>query len=176
MFLLSKLFLQTPLNQPNIRDIKPPFDAPSNYLSFILLGLVIVVGLILGLFYLRKHRQKKPITPIVEVESRPVHEIALEQLEALEKAENDMEEYHTQISYVVRKYISARFRVPALELTTASLLHEMIRNQVDNACIDRLQHFLTNCDRVKFASYLPELSEAKDRMTDARWIIDTTIS
>ncbi|MCG9127343.1 hypothetical protein JT359_07035 [Candidatus Poribacteria bacterium] len=175
MFLLSKLTLQTPVNQLNIRDIKPPFDTPSNFFSVIILGVVIVVGLIFGLYYLRKRRQKKPTIPIVEVESRPAHEIALDQLQALEKDTNDMEEYHTQISYVIREYITARFRIPALELTTAGLLHELIRNQVDKTCIDRLQYFLTNCDRVKFASYLPNTSEAAERMTDARWIIDTTM-
>ena len=176
MFLLSELIMETPINRQSIRDIKPPFDAPPNYLPYILLGIVIVAGLILGVFYLRKLRQNKPITPIVEVESRPAHEIAMEQLKALEKDTKDMEVYHTQIAYVIREYITARFRIPALELTTSRLLHEMIRNQVDKPCIDRLQNFLMNCDRVKFASYLPNTSEADERMTDARWIIDTTMS
>lgn len=176
MFLLSELIIETPINLQTIRDIKPPFDAPSNYLPYILLGIVVVVGLILGVFYLRKLRQNKPITPIVEVESCPAHEIALEQLKALEQDRKDMEVYHTQISYVIREYITARFHIPALELTTSRLLHEMTRSQVDQSCIDRLQNFLTNCDRVKFASYLPNTSEADERMTDARWIIDTTMS
>ncbi|RKU30850.1 hypothetical protein C6497_04020 [Candidatus Poribacteria bacterium] len=176
MFLLSDLILQTTVNRQSIRDIKPPFDVPPNYMMYIILGIVIVVGLSLGVFYLRKHRLNKTITPIVEVESRPAHEIALEQLNALEKDTKDMETFHTQISYVIREYITARFHIPALELTTSSLLREMISNQVDKSCIDRLQDFLTNCDRVKFASYLPNTSEADKRMIDARWIIDTTIS
>lgn len=176
MFLLSELVLQTPVTTQGIRDIKPPFDVPPNYMMYIILGIIIVVGLIWGVFYLQKHRLNKPNTPIVEVESRPAHEIALEQLNALNKDTKDMETYHTQISYVIREYITARFHIPALELTTSSLLQEMICNQVDKSCIDRLQDFLTNCDRVKFASYLPNTSEADERMMDARWIIDTTIS
>ena len=176
MFLLAELILQTPVNPQSIRDIKPPFDVPPNYIPYIILGIVIVAGLILGVFYLRKHKQNNPIAPIGEVESPPAHEIALEQLKALEKNKKDMEVYHTQISYVIREYITARFHIPALELTTSSLLHEMISNQVDKPCIDRLQEFLMNCDRVKFASYLPNTSEADERMMDARWIIDTTMS
>lgn len=176
MFLLSELILQTPVNPKSIRDIKPPFDLPPNYLPYILLGMVIVVVAIVGVFYLLKWRQNKPITQIIEVESRPPHEIALEQLKALETDTKDLEAYHTQISHVIREYITLRFRIPALELTTSSLLHEMLRNQVDKNCIDRLQNFLMNCDRVKFASYLPNTSEADERMTDARWIIETTMS
>ncbi len=176
MFLLSELILQTPINAQTIRDIKPPFDPPPNYMPSIILGLVIVVGVIFGVLYLRKRRQNRPIIPIEEVESRPAHEIALEQLNALETENTDMEFYHIQISHVIREYITARFQIPALELTTSSLLHEMTRYEVDKPCIDRMKNFLKNCDRVKFASYLPNTSEADERMTDARWIIKTTMS
>lgn len=176
MFLLSELILQTPINSQTIRDIKPPFDPPPNYLSYIILGFVILVGIILGILYLRKRRQSRPIISNEQDISRPAHEIALEQLNALETKNTDMEYYHIHISHVIRQYITARFHIPALELTTSSLLHEMTRNEVDMSCIDRMNNFLTNCDRVKFASYLPNSSEADERMTDARWIIETTMS
>ena len=34
--------------------------------------------------------------------------------------------------------------------------------------------YLANCDKVKFATYQPELADASARIADARWIVDET--
>lgn len=177
MSFIPQLLLQTPLTKQSLRDIKPPFEVPQNPLSYLLLGVIIIVVVVCVIWiYIRKRRQIEPIQTTEVAVTRPPHEIALEQLETLETSSYDMETYHTLISYVIREYIAARYGIPALELTTSSLLHQMTREEIDKSCLERIQDFLTNCDRVKFASYLPKSSEADARMKDARWLIEVTMS
>ena len=175
MSVFPQILLQAPLNVQSLRDIKPPLDVPQNLLPYFLLGGLILAAIVGTIWvYLRKRRQTEIPPPIEEVVTRPPHEIALEQLEKLETASCDMETYHTRISYVIREYIASRYRIPALELTTTSLLQWMTREQIDDLYIECIQRFFGNCDKVKFAKHQPKSSEADARMVDARWFINVT--
>ena len=175
MTVLSQILLQTSPNARSLRDIKPPLDVPPNYLPYILLsGFIFAIFVGIAWLYLRKRRQIEVPSPIKEVFTRPPHEIALEQLNTLDSVSCDMEAYHTRISYVIREYIAARYRIPALELTTTGLLQQMTREQIGDLYVERIQQFLTNCDRVKFTQYHPDRSEADARMVDARWFVEET--
>ena len=143
MPVVPQIILQTPLNTQSLRDIKPPLDVPQNLLSYILLGgliLAVIVGIVW--LYIRKRHQTLPPPSVEEVNTQPAHEIALEQLKILETASYDMETYHTRISFVIREYIEARFQIPALELTTTGILHQMTREQISDFYIERIQQFL----------------------------------
>ena len=73
-------------------------------------------------------------------ETHPLpHEVAYEKLAAIETSDwlqrGDMETYHTQIAYVLRQYINARYQIPALELTTTDVLQAMLaRRNRDSLC------------------------------------------
>ncbi len=175
MPVLPQIILQTPPNTQNLRDIKPPLDVPQNLLPYILLGgliLAVIVGIVW--LYIRKRHQILPPPPVEEINTRPPHEIAFEQLKILETTPYDMKTYHTKISFVIREYIAARFQIPALELTTTEILHQMTREQISDFYIERIQQFLANCDRVKFTKYQPERSEADACMVDAQWFVEET--
>lgn len=175
MPVLPQIILQTSPNTQSLRDIKPPLDIPQNLLPYILLGgliLAVIIGMVW--LYIRKRHQTLPLSPVEEVNTQPPHEIALEQLKILETASYDMETYHIRISFVIREYIEARFQIPALELTTTGILHQMTREQIGDLYVERIQQFLANCDKVKFTKYQPERSEAKERMVDARWFVEET--
>lgn len=175
MFVFSQILSQGVVNVQSLRDIKPPLDVPQNLLPYILVGGFILAALtISGWWYLRK-RSQTAVPPSVEEDvTRFPHEIAYQQLAALEAAACDMEAYHTRIAYVIREYIAARYRIPALELTTMGVLEQMGREEISARYVARIQHFLVNCDKVKFAMYHPEQAEAAARMADARWIVDET--
>ena len=85
-----------------------------------------------------------------------------------------METYHTQIAHVLREYISARYRIPALELTTTALLQAMLTAQIATESVEHVQQVLANCDMVKFATYQPQVAEASARIVDTRRIVDAT--
>ena len=164
---------------PSLRDIKPPFDVQQSLFPyFVAGGILVVIIAILGWLYLRKRRQTSAPTSIEEVEVRPPHEIAYERLATIEASEwlarGEMDAYHTHISHVIRGYIEARYRIPALQLTTTHLLKQLTEQQLGALYIDKIRHFLANCDKVKFATYQPAATEAAKRMVEARWFVDVT--
>ena len=173
--------MQRTLGGQNLRDIKPPLEVPQNLLPYFISGAVILgFVIILIWYYLQKRRQPLPV-PVTDEKDTPLaHEVAYEKLAAIEASDwlkrGDMETYHTQIAYVLRQYIDARYHIPALELTTTGLLQAMLRAEIATPYVERAQQLLANCDMVKFATYQPELTEASARIADARWVVDETKS
>lgn len=181
MSVLVQILMQGTLGGQHLRDIKPPLEVPQNLLTYFIGGTVILGFVtVLVWYYLQKRRQPLPI-PVTNQNDTPLaHEVAYEKLAAIEASDwlkhGDMETYHTQIAYVLRQYIDARYHIPALELTTTGLLQAMLRAEIATLYVERTQQLLANCDMVKFATYQPKLSEASARITDARWIVDETKS
>ena len=179
MSVLTQILTQGAVDVQTLRDIKPPLEVTQNLLLYFI-GIAVVLGFIAfsAWVYVRKRPQTLPVSPTEADEAPLPHEVAYEQLAAIEASDwlkrGDMEKYHTQIAYVLREYIRGRYQIPALELTTTALLHAMRRSQIDVPYVERVQQLLSNCDRVKFASYQPELSEAVGCTADARWIVDET--
>ena len=173
--------MQSTLGGQNLRDIKPPLEVPQNPLPYFISGTVILGFVaILVWYYLQKRRQILPV-PVTDESDTPLpHEAAYEKLAAIEASDwlkrGDMETYHTQIAYVLRQYIDARYHIPALELTTTGLLQAMLRAEIAMPYVERTQQLLASCDMVKFAIYRPELSDASTRIAEARWIVDETKS
>lgn len=164
---------------PSLRDIKPPLEPQQSLFPyFVAAGILVVIIATLVWFYLQQRRQTSAPTSIEEVEVCPPHEIAYERLAAIEASEwlarGELDAYHTQISRVIREYIEARYRIPALELTTTQLLAQLTEGQLGALYVDKIRHFLVNCDKVKFATYQPATAEAAKRMIEARWFIDVT--
>ena len=122
-------------------------------------------------FYVRKRPQTLPVSPTEENDTPLPHEMAYEQLAAIEASDwlkrGDMETYHIQIAYVLREYIRGRYQIPALELTTTALLHAMQHAPMLSGS--------SNYSPIVIGSS----SQATDpnrqrRLADARWIVDET--
>ena len=179
MSLFTQILTQGTVDVQSLRDIKPPLEVTQS-LFFYFIGGAVVLGFIAvsAFLYIWKRPQTLPVSPAEENDAPLPHEVAYEQLAAIEASDwlkrGDMETYHTQIAYVLREYIQGRYQIPALELTTTALLHAMQRAQIGVPYVKRVQQLLANCDRVKFASYQPEQSEAITHIADARWIINET--
>ena len=179
MSILTQILMQGAVDRQSLRDIKPPLEVPQSLLLYFI-GAATILGFIAvsAWVYFRKRLQASPVSADVEIDRPLPHEVAYEQLTEIETSDvlkrGDMETYHIQIAYVLREYISARYRIPALELTTTALLHALMGAQIANEPVERVRQLLANCDRVKFATYQPELSEASTLITDARWIVDET--
>ncbi|MCZ6677683.1 MAG: hypothetical protein O7E52_10570 [Candidatus Poribacteria bacterium] len=157
-----------------MKGIKSPVSPPQRLLPYILAALLMttVIGVLI-LLYLRKRAKTADLAPEVSRQRAP-HEIAHEQLNRIEGmnlvAQGKMKVYHTEISQVIREYITARYNIPALELTTEDLLARLSHE----AHLDLLRNFFANCDLVKFARYHPTKPEAHARMDDGRQIVDGT--
>ena len=179
MSLLTQILTQGPADVQSLRNIKPPLEVTQSLLFYFIGGVVVLGFIAVSVFlHIRKRTQTLSGSPEKENNTPLPHEVAYAQLAAIEASDwlkrGDMETYHIQIAYVLREYICGRYQIPALELTTTALLHAMQHAQIGVSYVARVQQLLTNCDRVKFASYRPELSEAVARIADARWIVDET--
>ena len=174
MSFLPQLLVQTSPNAQRLRDIKPPFEVPPNLFPYIILGITIF-AVIFGIvwWYIRK-RKSVPPTPTEDAVIFPAHEIAMEKLRTLEATSCDMETFHTQISYIIREYISVRYNIPALELTTIGILLQISNEQIDEKYVNHLRDFLFNCDIVKFTKYQPKRNEANARMQEAHSFVNET--
>ena len=146
-----------------ITDIKDIQKAPIWWwgtIRWILLALL-VIGLGIGVYYLvryiRKH-QTGSTEAVKQEPLRPAEEVALEKLDEIKAEkiwqEGKVKEYHTELTDVIREYISRRYAVSSTEKTSDETLHALkplMKEQKD--LFDRLRKMLSLADLVKFAKW-----------------------
>jgi len=138
-----------------IKDIKPPLQAPFDWLFWIL--VVTVSILVLGVSWLAYQivkKKKNPFATIFEEKPLPPHEKAIKKLEELKQKklwQNGMEkQYHVELTEIVREYIEGRYKVQALEQVTDETLEEM-KSLVNPEILSLLKQLLRLSDLIKFA-------------------------
>ena len=149
------------------KDIKPPFAEAFNwkwYSKYFYWGvflLVIIILIILITIYFTK--KNKIVVLKTEKPKIPAHIIALQSLEKIKNEqiwkEEKTKEYYSSISDTIRLYIEERFKVNALESTTAEIMKAFRSQVVDKESKDKLQQLLMLSDLVKFAKQFPIISE-----------------
>lgn len=125
-----------------------------------------------GLFFW--WRRRKPAEETVSPFERATQ--ALERLEARGTPEGDaIDDYYVELSGIVRHYLEGRFSLRAPELTTEEFLREAQKSvQLTSEQKRGLGAFLEDCDRVKFAAYVPEESEIRAALETARRFVRET--
>ena len=173
-----------------ITDIKDIENAPIYWWGIIRWILIVLLccGLISLGFWLwrkydsyRKREQEEPIDPEL---LRPADEVALEKLDEIKAQkiwkDGKVKEYQTELTDVVREYISRRFGVQSTEKTSDETLHEMeailVKGQRDDvpctkeegkALYERLKKMLQTADLVKFAKWHTTPDENEQSLTTA---------
>ena len=163
-----------------LRDIKPPFNLPTDWLKWLLMigGLLLILGIAVAIYlYYRNQSGEGPVFRKEIV--RPAHEIALEELDALEQSnllgEMQHKVFFTELSDILRRYVEGRFYIKAMEETTSELMASMNEADISADDISYLQKSLTNCDLVKFAKFIPSDSQTGDTVKLARAFIERTM-
>lgn len=171
-FYTQSLFLEvhtvpTDSSITKTKDIKPPFAEAFNwkwYSKYFFWGfsfLVIIILIILITIYFTK--KNKIVVLKSEKPKIPAHIIALQSLEKIKNEqiwkEEKTKEYYSSISDTIRLYIEERFKVNALESTTAEIMKAFRSQVVDKESKDKLQQLLMLSDLVKFAKQFPIISE-----------------
>lgn len=165
----------------DIKDIKavmePPFDW-MELLPWLWFLLAVVVAVWIGYRLHRRYRSRGGQEPVIRKPLRPAHEIALEEIEKLEKEklwqQGYHKEYHIRLTDIVRMYIEQRFGVASQESTTDETLQLLRSHLPDASLLVDLERILRLADLVKFAKAIPIIHENEQSIRDARAFVVAT--
>jgi hypothetical protein len=159
-----------------LRDIKPQADLPfANWLPWLLGGLLLalVVG---GVFWLRRRRQAR--LALAAVDTRLPHEIALDDLAAIERLglpeQGRFKEHYSLVTDTLRRYLEGTYDIPMMERTTGEIRAELRRTPLDRETKQRLLSFLQESDFVKFADITPRAADAHALTAEGRALVEAT--
>ncbi len=165
----------------DIRPAKSPMDIPPKpYLRNFLIGIATVI-MLLGLitYFVRRYTlAKKTRAPQEWVPPRPIEELAMEDINALEHsallAQGKLKEFYSRASEIVRIYLGRRYRINAIDLTSFELLQALEGNGIGDLILKVLGQFFERCDLVKFAKHRPPEPEHASTLEKARLIVKET--
>ena len=170
-----------------ITDIKNIMKAPIYWwgiIRWILLGLLLIALAVAAYFlyeYLAKRRAQKQGIITEPIVLRPAEEVALEKLNEIKEKkiwlQGRQKDYHTDLTDVIREYITRRFDVPTAEKTSDEILSQMtplLKEQKELSLL--LKDMLRLADLVKFAKWQATPDENEKSLRDAyTFVNDTTV-
>jgi len=173
--------LKTAEDTHDVRDIKRPLDIlPKPYLRNFLIATLAGI-LILGtiVYLVRRHiLAKRKQEPEEWIPPRPIEELALEELDALERspllAAGKIKEYYSRLSEIVRIYLGRRFHINIIDMTSYETLHALEDKDIREGIHKLMEDFFDTCDLVKFAKYRPQDTEHGRTMEQARLVVRET--
>ncbi|MFO0839632.1 MAG: hypothetical protein U1D55_14040 [Phycisphaerae bacterium] len=136
-------------------------------------GAVALLALGYGVYRFMRARAARPPPPLSPEEWAMA---ALSELRVLEWCGSGrVQQLYYRLSEVVRQYIERKFALAAPEMTTEEFLAALARDRGAvpyNA--DRLREFMTACDVVKYAAYVPDMEAAQAAHGAARTFVEAT--
>jgi hypothetical protein len=173
----------------DIRDIKPQENLPPGKTFYFILFLILVFC-IDYLWYRYYYRKKEEETGAGEfVPDKLPDEIAYEQLAKLQELnlvqQGKIKEYYIELSEIMRRYLSARFKIHVIERTTEEVYGDLRKLNVDvpsgviipkdwKKIVVVIKGFLDNADMVKFAKHVPKPGEIDADYETVKHIIEVT--
>ncbi|MGY5355312.1 hypothetical protein [Wenyingzhuangia sp. IMCC45467] len=147
--------------------------------NYIYVGLA-VIAFMIGLYFLFRNKKEPKKEKKIMI---PPYIEATRELKSLEQKQlwqnNQVKEYYSELTDIVRKYIGNELFIQALETTTdemMSLLKTENKQQklgLDKEILETLRDLLSQADFVKFAKQKPVEIEIKGHQSNAIRIIET---
>ena len=173
--------------QQAITDIKDVYNPPIDWMFYLtivgsILLAILLIALILYLVnkYL-KSRENKEEEIIEPIDPRKAHEIAYEELELLRQKQlwqsQQFKLYYTELTEILRRYISNRYDIDAMEQTSDDIVTEFRRNKElkeKKEEIKLLSDVLQVADLVKFAKWQPLPDECERSFHQVTQFVDQT--
>lgn len=148
--------------------------------------LIIIAAALLGIagvafYFWRRHRTKEE-APYVD--PRPSWEIAYADLAVLKDrnlpAQGELKKFYFELSDIMKRYISKKFEVDAIEMTTIEIGDALVEVDLDRDIHRDFMAFFEHGDLVKFAKLIPpedrpdaDWTAAYDLVTNTKDIIVT---
>jgi hypothetical protein len=150
------------------KDVKPPARLPTPWWVYALwIGVPLALAAIGYLLY-KRLKKRKPLAPAPKKKARPYWEEVLDELRRLEAKElwqnGEVKAFHSEITDIVRRYLSRRFGLPVMETTTTETIALLSGARDAERVLLDVKEFLSLADMVKFAKYAPH-EEANAEMT-----------
>ncbi len=171
------------LESAEARPERPPVALPTPTPWGKLLAVAAVTALLAWLLWrLWRRRQNRDALESVFVAfepPRPAHELALEELDALEASEvarsGPAKQFFTEASDILRRYVDRRFLVDAPDQTSDEVLHALEGAELPGRTRSLVRNLLREADLVKFARLDPPWSEWASTLDHGREIVRSTI-
>src|SRR5690606_32494634 len=166
-----------------IFDIKQPLPEPFSIIDWLKdnwIWLTAILLAALGIYFLIRYlKREKPIeTQEKPTPKIPAHILALQQLKELQEKQlwqnGKIKAYHSEISEILRTYIEERYKVNALEETTAEIMFGLRLHQIPEEVKMKLSQTLTLADLVKFAKEQPLPQENENSLVFAMTFVEAT--
>jgi hypothetical protein len=167
----------------DLRPLKGPVSLPREWGWLIALAAASAALVALALWLARRLRRRpaaaRPATP---VDPRPAHEIALAEIERLERdrlvAQGRLSEHFMRLTEIMRRYFEGRFGIPSIDMTTgetlAALRAALGSGRVALDLLDESRSLLEEADLVKFAEYVPPREAALAALDRTRAVVRAT--
>jgi hypothetical protein len=149
----------------DIKDIKPPLDAPWKFEDFLpyLIALLVAALAAIGYYYYRKWKKRREEGFVPLKPSIPPGQAALAALRILEDKhlwqQGKIKQYYSEVTEIVRRFIEDQYGVLALESTSDEILAQLLKLPEAQALLKEFRSFFTTADLVKFAKYIPDPAE-----------------
>ncbi|MBX2928011.1 MAG: hypothetical protein KF852_09265 [Saprospiraceae bacterium] len=142
------------------------------------LGLVILAAAAWFFFFWKK-RRKTAAAPPSFVPEEPPYEVAVRQLAELRRRQywlsGELKRHYTDLTDILRAYLSRRFRIPALSETSAGILQDLTDSaRLNDATLQRLERILHHADMVKFAKAQPPHLLTEELLAEAGRFLEET--
>jgi hypothetical protein len=165
------------------RDIKPIYEEPFSFKDWISQNwpkIFVVLGILLVIWYvIRSVRKAEESAPVqFPAAAIPAHEKALGRLKALHERQAYQEVkkkgYYSELTDTLRAYLEERYRVKALEQTSAEIIEGIRYVGLAQEEVDYLRSLLYTADMVKFAKEVPSDVVAENHLQRAFAFIENT--
>lgn len=161
----------------NIQDEPYVFDDFKLYI-YLLLAALAIIGFWIYYFVIRK---KKPVEEKPTYRTLPPLEEAMHHLKTLDEKllwqNNQVKEYYSELTDIIRTYIEKELQIPALERTSDEII-EMLKDfhhsesiLTSKEIIEKLRQLFKEADLVKFAKSKPLAMEIEEDRNDAEDVI-----
>ncbi|MCD7899864.1 MAG: BatD family protein [Bacteroides sp.] len=161
-----------------LKEVMKPAFAWEDWRGLIILSVLAIPLLILLIYLVIRARDNKPIIRRVKIEPKvPPHVLAMQEIERV-KAEKtwqkgEPKEYYTELTDIIRTYISDRFGFSALEMTSSEII-DMLMELKQTEDLNDLKILFQTADLVKFAKHNPLMNENDANLINAIEFINET--
>jgi hypothetical protein len=151
-------------NRLEVKVIEPLAEKSNRVLVLTVSGilfLIIVSGGTMMLIKRKREREAELRNKVITI--APPEDKYLEELsQGVDLKSHNAGEAFSALSKILRRYLSERYHIPALEVTTHEITSELSKLAVSEKIIEQVQEALQSCDVAKFSGGQAE-SGALDR-------------